>query len=133
MAALTTTVASLAPPGVPLPPSPTGDSFTQAQWDILMSIMDAIIPRIVRQSKAGSLRGKERLNTHIVPEDVYQIAIAHMRENVVDPPDEETLDAYLAERPSDNAEFQDLLLRQLVHYSREDQRSGLRFILSALR
>lgn len=98
-----------------------------------MSIMDAIIPRIVRQSKAGRLRGKERLNTHIIPEDEYQVAVAHMKENVVNPPDEDTLDAFLAERPSDNAEFQDLLLRQLVHYAREDQRSGLKFILSALR
>jgi hypothetical protein len=133
MAAPAGSVSSLAPLATPLPPPPAGAHFTQAQWDILMAIMDTIMPRIVRQSKVGELRGKEKLNVYVMPEADYRTAIAHMKESVVDPPDEETFDAYLAERPSDNAEFQDLLLRQLVHYAREDQRDGMKFVLSALR
>lgn len=47
--------------------------------------------------------------------------------------DAETLDAYLAETPSDSAEFQDLLMRQLVFYATDEQVNGLKFVLAALR
>jgi hypothetical protein len=51
----------------------------------------------------------------------------------VSPPDTATLDAYLAEKPSESKEIQDLLMRQLVFYAKDDKRQGLKFVLSTLR
>lgn len=120
-------IAALGPLATPLPPSPKGSPFTDAQWAILMALMDAVVPRIVRASAAtpGSL-------DYVVSDAEYAFlskqagASAHAT-------DAETLDAYLAERPSDSAEFQDLLMRQLVFYVTEEQVKGLKFVLAALR
>ncbi|OBT65167.1 hypothetical protein VE03_04749 [Pseudogymnoascus sp. 23342-1-I1] len=119
-------IAALAPLATPPPPSPNGSPFTDAQWAILMAPTDAVVPRIVRASAAtsGSL-------DYTVSDAEYAFlstqagASAHTT-------DAETQDAYLAERPSDSAEFQDLLIRQLVFYATEEQVKGLKFVLAAL-
>lgn len=120
-------IAALAPLASPLPASPNGSPFTDLQWAILMSLMDAVVPRIVRASAAapGSL-------DYTVADAEYAFlstqagASAHAS-------DAEQLDAYLAEQPSDSAEFQDLLMRQVVFYVTEEQIKGLKFVLAALR
>ncbi|OAF55404.1 hypothetical protein VC83_08333 [Pseudogymnoascus destructans] len=119
-------IAALAPLATPLPPSPNGSPFTDAQWAILMSLMDAAVPRIVRASAAteGSL-------DYTVSDAEYAFLSTQAGASA-QAKDTETLDAYLAERPSDSAEFQDLLMRQLVYYATEEQVKGLKFVLAAL-
>jgi hypothetical protein len=88
--------------------------------------MDAVVPRIVRASAAveGSL-------DYTVSDAEYAFLSTQAGASA-QAKDTETLDAYLAERPSDSAEFQDLLMRQLVCYATEEQVKGLKFILAAL-
>jgi hypothetical protein len=43
------------------------------------------------------------------------------------------LDEYLSEKPSANPEFQELLKRSLLHFSREEARKKLAFLMSALK
>ncbi|KAL5353149.1 hypothetical protein ACLOAV_001180 [Pseudogymnoascus australis] len=113
----------LGPLSTPLPPLPD-DVFTSAQWSILLALMDTVVPRIVRASAASPSRAIDEL---VISEAEYG-AIARATGN-----DEgETLDAYLAERPSESEEFKGLLRRQLVSYAREDQRRPLMLILSIL-
>ncbi|KFY10153.1 hypothetical protein V492_05166 [Pseudogymnoascus sp. VKM F-4246] len=119
-------IAALAPLATPLPPSPDGSPFTDEQWAILMSLMDTVIPRIVRASAAteGSL-------DYTVSDAEYAFLSTQASASSGNK-DTEALDAYLAEKPSDSAEFQDLLMRQLVCYATEEQVKGLKFVLAVL-
>lgn len=120
MAAPAGSVTALGPLATPLPAPPQGENFTKAQWDVLLSIMDAVIPRVVRESKATG-------DDYVISETEYKLIVERIQQ------DEVTVDAYLAEKPSENEEFQDLLMRQLVFFATDEQRNGLKFMLSALR
>src|ERR1700730_58107 len=116
---------NLAPLAPPLPDPPAGEVFTSNQWQILMSIMDTIIPSIRRESSKS-----DGITQLTISDETYNAAVAHLKKTVKDAPDSESLGKYLDEKPSDNPDFQDLLKRSLVHFAREDARKGLAFILS---
>lgn len=56
-----------------------------------------------------------------------------LKKKMLSKPTDVQLDEYFSEKPSENPEFQDLLRRTLIHYSREDARKGLAFLMSALK
>jgi hypothetical protein len=118
----------LAPLAVALPDPPNEQFFTDEQWRTLMAIMDTVIPSIRRESMSG-----HEVDKLTVRDVEFTAAMDHLKKNVVDAPDSEALQEYLAERPSDNAAFQDMLRRSLVQYSPEDARKGLAFVLSTLK
>jgi len=121
----------LAPLATPLPEPPAGEAFTSDQWQILMSIMDTIIPSIRRESLASDV-----LSHLIIPNEQYDATVARLKRATVtgpDSPDGLSVENYLDENASDNPDFQDLLKRTLVHFAREDARKGLAFILSILK
>lgn len=117
----------LAPIVAPLPDPPEGQYFTDIQWSTLMAIMDTVIPSIHKASITSDPSGQLS-----VPDDEYDNAVAHMRKTVCSPPSNEALDAFLNEKPSDIPEFQDILLRTLSIYAREDARKVLAFVLTTL-
>lgn len=120
----------LAPLAAPLPDGPASDAyFTTEQWITLMAIMDAVIPSITRGS-GSEIEGKSQLS---VKDEEYTAAVEHLRENVVDAPEEMVLEEYLREKPSDSPAFQGLLRRLLIHYTPEEARKGLGFVLSTLK
>lgn len=118
----------MAPLETPLPDAPAEQFFTDDQWTTLMAIMDAIIPSIGRQAAAGS--NPSQLTVSDVD---YNMAAEDLKKNVTDAPQGDSLERYLEEKPSDNPKFHELLQRSLIHYSPEDARKGLAFILSALK
>jgi len=119
----------LAPLTVSLPEGPSAkEYFTEAQWTTLMAIMDTVIPSVLRESTTDHELGRLTIT------DVQcNTAADHIRRNVVDAPDMESLDGYLNERPSDIPAFEDLLKRMLVFYVRDDARKRLTFVLSILK
>lgn len=121
----------LAPLATPLPESPAGEAFTSDQWQILMSIMDTIIPSIRRESLASN--GLSHLT---IPDEKYNATVVRLKKATAagpDVPDGESLENYLDEKPSDSRDFQDLLKRSLIYFVREDARKSLAFILSTLK
>jgi hypothetical protein len=94
--------------------------------------MDCIMPAVIRESQVSSLAPKEKLNTLVISETEYQNRYKILQQTVADTPDQQTLDLYLRERPSENALFRDLMARQLISYAREDQTQGLKVMLSLL-
>jgi hypothetical protein len=121
----------LAPLATPLPEPPAGEAFTSDQWQILMSIMDTIIPSIQRASF-----GSDGLSNLTIPDEKYNAIVVQLKKATAAVPgahDGESLEKFLDEKPSDNPDFQDLLKRSLVHFAREDARKGLAFILSTLK
>jgi hypothetical protein len=120
--------AQLAPLANPLPDAPAGEPFTSEQWTTLMSIMDTVIPSIRREAAPSNT-----LSHQSISDVQYNAIVGGLETTLAHPPDGKSLDTFLDEKPSDNAEFQDLLKRSLLLYAREDARKGLAFILSALK
>ncbi len=121
----------LAPLATALPEPPQGDVLTGDQWQILLSIMDTVIPSIRRES-----RGVDALSSLSIPDEKYNAVVGELKKTAAtgsDAPDETSFEEYLDEKPSENANFQDLLRRSLAYYAREDARKGLAFILSTLK
>lgn len=121
-------IGALAPLATPLPDAPADQFFTDAQWITLMAIMDTVIPSVHRESVASN-----RPSQLAVADEEYNAAVRDLKNSVVDAPQGEALDTYLQEKPSDNPQFHELLKRTLIHYSKDDARKGLAFILSALK
>ena len=114
-------VAKLAPLAVAFPHSanPRHAFFSDAQWSILLSIFDAVMPRAVVASspKLATLTPAERLNTFVLSDADYQKELKEMREKVQNPPDEETISNYLWERGVELDGFEDGLSRMLGDYT----------------
>lgn len=112
-----------------LPDAPVRNYYTEAQWTTLMALMDTIIPSIKRESVAS----KSSINVELIPDTMYSTAVHQLQRALINAPTEVELDQYLAEKPSDNPEFHDLMKRSLMQYSREDARKGFAFLLSGLK
>jgi hypothetical protein len=118
----------LAPLATPVPPNPTDDLYTEAQWTTLMAIMDTVIPSIRRESE-----GENSISQLCIADVEYQKAADHIREKVTNAPSSAALDEYFQEKPSDLPEFLETIKRMLWFYVREDGRKGLSVVLSALK
>lgn len=118
----------LAPLPALLPDGPFKDPFTPAQWDILLALMDTIIPSIQRGPT------KVQKATHLVVADAeYDNSIRVVKKVVAGNPDDEALDKYFNEKASDSPQFQALLKRALGQDIPEESRKGLAFVLSTLK
>lgn len=126
----TTALKVVAPLAAALPDPPQDQYFTDAQWTTLMALMDTIIPSVKRESVSGS---KPTIGEEHIPDVIYSALAHQVQRTMTKPPTDVQLDEYLAEKPSDIPEFQDLLKRTLVQYAREDARKGFSFLLSGLK
>ncbi|KAG4442836.1 hypothetical protein IFR05_001717 [Cadophora sp. M221] len=123
-----TALAAVAPLTAPLPDAPVGNYYTKAQWKTLMALMDTVIPSIKRESVAST----SSIDEEHIPDTIYSTLVHQLKRAVTNAPTEVELEQYLAEKPSDNPDFHDLVKRTLMHYSREDARKGFSFLLSGL-
>ncbi len=129
-------IETLAPLGVALPPAPQRHHyFNDAQWSILLSIMDAVMPRVARQGSPllTNVSAEDKKNIYIMPQEEYEKELQEMKKKVVNPPDEGTWEKYLWEKGVELEGFDDGLNRMLGEYTRKDQRDGLAVLLTALR
>jgi len=118
---------TVVPLATPLPDGPTEESLTAAQWTTLMAIMDTVIPSIRRDTTTN-----KTISQLTIADVQYNTAAGHIQKTMVNAPDSESFDEYLNEKASDHPRFQALLKRTLAHYTPEESRKGLAFILSAL-
>lgn len=125
----TTTTSMIAPLITPLPSPPAKSYYSEQQWTTLMAIMDTVIPSIKRASATTD----SNISSDPIPDENFNIAFDELKRTITNPPSEETLTEYLAEKPSDNPEFHELVNRMLMDYSREDARKGFSVLLSALK
>lgn len=104
------------------------DGFTEANWQMLMAIMDTVIPSI--QKESVSAKG---LNDRTVSDREYDGAIAQIKEEVVGVSDDQLLEVYFNEKASSIPQFQELLRETVSKHVREDAKKGLAFVMSALK
>jgi hypothetical protein len=104
----------------------------EGHWSVLMALMDTVIPAIRIQDSAQDAKDQD-IATLYLPSGEYSEATTKLR-NAATPlnPPSETLKAYLAERPSDNPAFAQVLKSVLSNIPPTKQRD-LRILLSILK
>ncbi|UKZ74728.1 hypothetical protein TrVFT333_002398 [Trichoderma virens FT-333] len=91
--------------------------------------MDTVVPSV---GKITSHRLGDDQSRQLVTEVEYSALENHVLERVTDAPRGHDLEAYLEERPSNNKDFNELLLRTLVVYSPLSMQASLKAVLSTL-
>ncbi|KAK2598771.1 hypothetical protein N8I77_012159 [Diaporthe amygdali] len=108
----------------------TAELIPDAQWRMLLAIMDAVVPSIQRESTAPKRKSR---STAYISDSRYQDAVAHLKKNTVllDHASEEELDKYLSDRPTDDLLFQQVL-KGMLHHVPEDLMTLLSRVLYIL-
>jgi hypothetical protein len=130
MATTTDMVPLTAPTPVDLPKAT--EFLSENQWTVLMALMDTVIPAIRIQDTSQPTKDQD-LSTLYLPSSEYSETAIKLR-NATSPLDHSSdiLTAYLAERPSDNPLFAQVLKSILSNVPPTKQRD-LRYLLSILR
>jgi hypothetical protein len=118
----------IVPVATPLPDVPPGDPFTKANWDLLMAIMDTVIPSIQRESASS-----KELNRRALPDLEYNAAVDRIKKAATNAPSSDLLDIYLNENPSSIPRFRELLRMLFMHLVPAEGRKKMAFILGALK
>ena len=119
----------ISPRATPLPPLPSEDPFTPAQWKTLLAIADAIVPPI---KPADAAKAPADI---AVADPEYSTAVSALRARI---PEEKDADAvavareYLAEHASQNPAFKAELQRAFALCMPQSQRKQLAMVLDVL-
>jgi hypothetical protein len=122
------TTPAAAPVSISLPK--VADVLTPTQWAVFMSLMDAVVPEI--RKEVDNAQAQDASVIHIPSAD-YSDTTVRLR-NAVSPanPSSDDLETYLAERPSSNPAFAELL-RVILSNLPPDKQRALRILLFLLK
>lgn len=116
---------TVSPKAAPLPPVPSEQPFTEAQWRTLLAIADTIIPSVKPNAVAKALTEAP------VTDNEYSTAISTLKGRS-ETSNEEIATAYLHENASSIPEFRLAMHRLFGMYMPEDARKQLAMALSIL-
>jgi hypothetical protein len=120
---------AVSPKATPLPPLPSEDPLTPAQWKTLLAISDAVIPAVKPMSTANA-----RTEAAVKDND-YPTAVSALRgltpEN--DPDADTAAKEYLADYASSNPAFKLELQRIFAMYMPQSTRKELIMVLNVLK
>lgn len=96
----------------------TAELMPDAQWRMLLAIMDTVVPSIQKESAAPKRKSR---SIAYISDARYQDALSHLRKDTIllDNASEEELDRYLSDRPTDDLLFQQVLKGMLHHVPQE--------------
>ncbi|KAH3907379.1 long-chain-alcohol oxidase [Parastagonospora nodorum] len=119
---------AVSPKATPLPPLPSEDPLTAAQWKTLLAISDAVIPSIKPASVANA-----RVEI-AVADNAYSTAVSALRALTPedDPSAETAVTEYLAENASSNPAFKEELQRIFAMYMPQSTKKELFMVLNIL-
>lgn len=117
-----------APVPVDLPALGSDAYYDETQWQVLLSLIDAVIPSIV----AGSTTVVDDEKHHLrIPQTQYREAYERTQRLLTHPPPPAQFEAYLSARPLENKRFLQQL-RRTFHNLPPYQRRQLGGILTLL-
>ncbi|KAK3385471.1 hypothetical protein B0H63DRAFT_433208 [Podospora didyma] len=123
------TTLSIGPTRASLPLVATlGDELSKRQWKILMAFMNTVVPAIRCQDASSDLIS---LSTIQLSKSEYSKTVLHISNAASSEASSAALEAYLAERPSDNPLFEEVL-RHVLSYVPLGKKKQLQTILSVL-
>jgi hypothetical protein len=120
---------AVSPKATPLPPLPSEDPLTPAQWKTLLAISDAVIPAIKPVSTAD-------VKTEVAVDDnSYSTAVSALRALTPedDPNAEVAAKEYLADNASSNPAFKMQMQRIFAMYMPQSTKKELSMVLSILK
>jgi hypothetical protein len=119
---------AVSPKATPLPPLPSEDPLTTAQWKTLLAIADAVVPAIKPVSTANA-----KIEVAVQDND-YSTAVSALRALIPeeDPDADTAAKEYLADHASSNPAFRMELQRIFALYMPQDQRKQLIMVLNIL-
>ena len=91
-----------APVPVELPALGTESYFDEMQWQVLLSLVDAVVPSITTTSSVADQDDKHELR---VPDSRYRAAYAGAEQLMQHPPAPDAFRTYLAARALENRDF----------------------------
>lgn len=124
----TQTAEAVSPKATPLPPLPSEDPLTPAQWTTLLAILDTVVPAIKPASTA---------NPQIelaVPDTEYSTTVSKLKGLVpaTDADADDAVKEYLEDHASRNPSFRLQLQRLFAVYMPQSQRKELCMVLTVL-
>ncbi|KUI56253.1 Long-chain-alcohol oxidase FAO2 [Cytospora mali] len=125
---MATTEVAIAPaPRCPvLPEAPANVFWTETQWTVFMTIMDTIVPTLVSKPALTDKKGQLGID-----DVLYSSAMKTARATVLERSDEDSLRAFMEEKPSDQSAVRDIQVRIVSGLSTK-QKDGLGGLLSLL-
>ncbi len=130
MADTVVTAAPSGPVAVSLADAP--DFLSEAQWKVLMAIMDTVIPAVRIQDAPANAKQQDASTIYLPSSEYSETAIKLRSASAPLNHSSDILEAYLAERPSDNPAFAQLLKSVLSNVPPYKQKE-MRMLLSILK
>lgn len=94
---------------IPLPALPSAEFWTETQWAVLRSLLEAVLPSIARPAAFS-----EESSQVPVSEADYAAALELIQNTMENPPAEEKFQEYLAHNPAHDPEFVESTTRTLA-------------------
>ncbi|KAI1777630.1 long-chain fatty alcohol dehydrogenase [Hypoxylon cercidicola] len=116
----------VAPIPTPLPELKPGTYLSETQWQVLLALIDAVIPSIVVESEA-----RDRKSQLPISKSQYEEAYERTKRSMKQPPDRAKFQQYLEARPLDNPRFLRLLKRTIQRVP-DSSRKQLGAVLSII-
>lgn len=97
------------PVNTPLPPPPSTDFLTDAQWEIFYALLDGVLPAYASASSATGDVAQISVN-----DDEFEHVLAKASRSLLAPPNREALSDFFKSRPLDDPKFKDDIQRTLA-------------------
>lgn len=104
------------------------EPFSEASWNILLAIMDTVIPSIRKASSASEVSEKSALSNI-----AYDGVVGQIKSTATAELDNQLLEIYLAESPSTIPRFRELLRITCMTLLPQESKNKLAFFLGALK
>ncbi|KAF2221605.1 hypothetical protein BDZ85DRAFT_201473 [Elsinoe ampelina] len=112
---------------IPEGPAPPADGLTEAQWQTLSALAEAVIPSLASTTVQASTQ-----QLSITSDRIVKTKQAITQTTSPDRTESALVDDYLAESITSCDAFKDCALRFITFYADSETREGLQFILTAL-
>lgn len=118
MAALEENLIKPIKPG--LPPPPSADFFQPAQWEVLYSLLDAVLPAVAPASVAPRQKTDGKLGAIVVPDDEFKAIVNKAAGSSTEPPSRESLEVFFSRNITEDPQVREDCLRMIAMSARKE-------------
>ncbi|VUC28314.1 unnamed protein product [Clonostachys rosea] len=103
-----------------LPPPPSTDFFQPAQWEVLYSLLDAVLPAVAPVSAAPRKEADGKLGAILVPGDEFKTIIDKAAGSMTEPPSRDALEDFFSRNITEDPRVREDSLRMLAMSPRKE-------------
>ncbi|KAK7225928.1 hypothetical protein V2G26_013931 [Clonostachys chloroleuca] len=128
MAALEENLIKPIKPG--LPPPPSADFFQPAQWEVLYSLLDAVLPAVAPASVAPRQKTDGKLGAIVVPDDEFKAIVNKAAGSSTEPPSRESLEVFFSRNITEDPQVREDCLRMIAMSARKEALGKLLLLMN---